>query len=41
VYIKIVAAPILHYSLKLDIGNGKSWHKYYETAATVIPEVRP
>jgi len=29
----------LHYSLKLDVGDGKSWHKYYETAGLVIPEV--
>ena len=36
---KVVAAPILHYSLKLELGDGKSWHKYYETAGTEVTYV--
>uniref|UniRef100_A0A7S4P999 Hydroxyproline O-arabinosyltransferase-like domain-containing protein n=1 Tax=Guillardia theta TaxID=55529 RepID=A0A7S4P999_GUITH len=38
---KRVAAPILHYSLKIDVGDGKSWHKYYENAGSVIPDPSP
>ena len=33
---KIVAAPILHYSLKIDVGNGRSWHKYFEDAGLCL-----
>jgi hypothetical protein len=40
---KRVKAPVLHYSLKLQMGKGPDgrevqWHKYFENAGTVIPE---
>ena len=38
---KIVAAPILHYSLKIDVGNGRSWHKYFEDAGLCLAPPRP
>jgi len=40
-YNKYVRAPILHFSLKLDLPEGKSWHKYFENAGTVIPDPPP